>query len=88
MCRYVFKTRVSVIEQTGSGCVSENIPNLETELSLWPLCPRPAVVFKPYGVRTVYIKWTNMDIGGKSFESDRGERVYYVVSLCGSMVGH
>ena len=55
MCRYVFKTRVSVIEQTGSGCVSENIPNLETELSLWPLCPRPAVVFKPYGVRTVYI---------------------------------
>jgi len=40
------------------------------------------------GVRTVYIQWTNLDIGGKAFESDRGERVYYVVNLGGLMVGH
>ena len=45
MCGYVFKTEVSVIEQIGSGCISENFPDLETELSLWLLCPRPAVVF-------------------------------------------
>lgn len=43
--RYVFKTGAPVVEQTVSGCFSENIPDLETELSLWQLCPRPAVVF-------------------------------------------
>lgn len=44
-CRNIFKTEVPMIEQTVSGCFSENSPDLETELSLWQLCLRPAVVF-------------------------------------------